>query len=124
MIIKENIKDVSIANTRISKILSGGGIIWEKEKVYKIVWSKVGSTDSDDKDYNDFLYKSYQINKGNIIPVEKIDYGLWGSLFYYIRGNQIKKIEFSHYRQENVPGGYRQIMIFNIYTGKIVGEYR
>lgn len=123
MIIKENIKDVSIANTRIAKILSGGGIIWEKEKVYRVEWTKVGTTDSDDKDYNNFLYKSYQINKGNIIPVEKYDM-LWGSLFYYIRGNQIKKFEFSHYRQENVSGGYRQIMVFNIYQGKIIGEYR
>lgn len=108
---------------RYRKSYRGGGILWQKEKVYSIVWSKVGSTDSDDKDYNTFLYKSYQINKGNIIPGEKYDM-LWGSLLYYIRGNQIKKFEFSHYRQEKVEGRYRPIMVFNIYQGKIIGEYR
>lgn len=92
--------------------------------MYRIEWTKVGSTDSDDKSYDNFLYKSYEINKGDIMPGEKIDYGLWASVLYYIRGNWIKKFEFSHYRQENVPGGYRQIMIFNIYDGKIIGEYR
>lgn len=124
MIIDKNIKHVSIANTRIVKILSGGGILWEKEKVYRIEWSKVGSTDSDDKDYNGYLYTSFELIDGKIVPGDKAKYGLWGSLFYYIKENSIKKLEFSHYRQENVPGGYRQIMIFNIYTGKIVGEYR
>lgn len=33
MRIKENIKDVSVANTKIYKILSGGGILWEKAMV-------------------------------------------------------------------------------------------
>ena len=124
MIIDKNIKHVTIGNTKIDKILSGGGIIWEKEKVYRIVWSKVGSTDSDDKDYNDYLYTSFELIGGKIVPGEKAKYRLWGSLFYYIKENSIKKFEFSHYRQENVPGGYRQIMVFDIYTGKIVGEYR
>ena len=102
----------------------GGGIIWEKEKVYRIDWIKDGQTTSDSKEYNDHLYTSFELIDGKIVPCDKAKYGLWGSLFYYIKENSIKKLEFSHYIKEIVENGHRQIMVFDVYTGKIIGEYR
>lgn len=92
--------------------------------MYKIEWIKDGQTNSDSKEYNDHLYTSFELIGGKIVPREKAKYGLWGSLFYYIKENSIIKLEFSHYIKEIVENGHRQIMVFDMYTGKIIGEYR
>lgn len=98
--------------------------MWEKEKVYTIEWTETGSTTSDDRSYNDYLYTSYKITDGKIIPGEKAKYGLWGSLFYYIRYNRIKKIDYSGTKIVDTASGTRQIINYKIYDGKIVGKYR
>lgn len=125
MIIDESIKRVTVGNPDIQGIMHGGGILWEKEKVYRIVWSKVGSTDSDDTRYNNSLYTSYKIERGKIIPGKKYDI-LWGDIKYYIdtSRNTIKKFKNTGTRYESFGGGERAIMNYDIYDGKIIGYYR
>ena len=94
--------------------------------MYRIEWTKVGATDSDDTRYNNSLYTSYKLEKGKIIPGNK-DNILWEKLVYYIdiSKNTIKKFENTGYRVDDMGGeGYRTIKMFDIYDGKIIGEYR
>lgn len=124
MIIDKNITRITLENVDIHKIISGGGILWEKEKVYRLEWSKVGTTTSDNKTYNDHLFKSYELVKGKIIPGEKATYGLWGDLFFYINNDVINKFEWASSYIKKIDGGSIQVMVFNIYDGKIIEEYR
>lgn len=124
MIIDKKIKHVAIGNTKISKILSGGGILWEKEKVYRIEWIQAGQTNSNNHQYDNYLYTSYEMVNGEIIPGEKAKYGLWGDLFYYILNGKIIKLKFAKTYIDKSSGSPKQIIVYDIFNGKIIGEYR
>ena len=124
MKIDKNITRITVGNTEIQKIMSGGGIIWEKEKVYRIEWVQSGQTNSDNHQYDNYLYTSYEMVNGEIIPGEKAKYGLWGDLFYYILNGKIIKLKFSKTCIDKTSGSPRQIIVYDIYNGKIIEEYR
>lgn len=86
-----------------------------------MIWTRAGVVTSDEKSYNDKLYKSYRLEYGKVYGVNVTKYGLWGDLFYYVNGDEIKKFEFSKSETIYLPkGGTTQVMYFNMYDGKIV----
>ncbi len=84
-----NIKDAPVANTKISKILSGGGIIWERERPYRIDWyitiNRTFSVENIKKNYK----TSYKIKDGKFIAYGDIETIKLGEEYYGI--NSVSK---------------------------------
>lgn len=86
-----------------------------------MIWTRAGVVTSEDKSYNDKLYKSYRLEHGKVYGVNAAKYGLWGDLFYYVNGDEIKKFEFSKSETIYLPkGGTQQRIYFDVYDGEIV----
>ena len=89
MIIDSSITRVSIGNTEIYKIMSGGGIIWERERPFSIDWyitiNQSFSVDNIKKNFK----TSYKIKDGKFIAYGDIENIKLGEEYYGI--NSVSK---------------------------------
>ena len=72
MVIDKSIKRVTVGNTDIQRIMSGGGILWQA-KTYKISWESGEKYGDAYIETNKVLYYNFILKNGKIIGKNAVD---------------------------------------------------
>lgn len=120
------IKAVKCASNDIVKIMSGGVLLWEKEKVFNVTWSMQsrGLTITGNRlSYS--VYTDYKIRNGKFYGAGRITNDVGRGTFYEVNNGSDEIVKLVYKRSEfiDVGGSFLQKMYFDVYVGNLEWKY-
>lgn len=119
-------KAVKCASDDIVKIVSGGVLLWEKEKVLKVKWVKQSDSYSSAGGFSaEGFYRDYEIRDGKLYGVgDKNNYFGYGTYYVLDNGaNTIKKLVYTKSTYTGSAYDQKETFYFDVYVGSLAWEY-
>ncbi len=116
-------KAVKHTSNDIVKIVSGGVLLWEREKKLIIKWEKKTETQSYVGGFSpEEVYSEYEIKDGKFYGIgRKTNY--LGNSTYYKLVDGSRKMEKLVYKKSEKSYSGREELYFYVYIGTLVYEY-
>lgn len=120
------IKAVKHSDSDIVKIVSGGVLLWEKEKVLKTKWIKQSDSYSSVSGFSpEGFYRDYEIRDGKFYGVgDKNNYFGYGTYYVLDDGaDTIKKLVYTKSTYTGPAYDQKETFYFDVYIGTCASEY-